>query len=87
MQKEENHSQKYQFNDHVDEVQSSFATQFTELLSPRVRSHAPLLVIILVFSPRRLVEVLASASSALGAAVRVAARLATADANVRHLDG
>ena len=71
----------------VGEVQSSFATQFTELLSPRVRSHAPLLVIILVFSPRRLMEVLAGASSALGAAVRVAARLATTDANVRHLDG
>ena len=74
-------------NDHVGRMQSSFATTPIDLLSPRVRSHAPLLVLVLIFSPWRLVKVLARASSALRAAVRVAARLATTDANVRHLDG
>lgn len=87
MQKEEKTSQKRQSNDHVGRVQSSVFTQFADFLSPRVRSHAPLLVLVLIFSPGRLVEVLATASGALRAAVRVAARLATTDANVRHLDG
>jgi hypothetical protein len=74
--------QKGQLCQHVAEVQNSLSIQHNDLLSSSVRSHAPVLVFVLVFSLRRLVEALASATGALRTTVRVGAGLATADADV-----
>jgi len=74
--------QKRQLCQHVAEVQNPLSSQPSDLLSPSVRSHAPVLVLVRVFSLRRLMEALTSATGALRTTVRVGAGLATTDADM-----
>jgi hypothetical protein len=70
--------QKRQLCQHAAEVQNPLSIQPSDILGPSVRSHTSVLVLICVFSLRRLVEALTSATGALRTTVRVGAGLATA---------